>query len=448
MTHTYSIGKMLEIKDKNIKLEDKTTEEQTNKGTRTVFYGSLTYTPQGCIKCGIVNHSHADIVKNGTKTSTIKLGQYNFKPVVLKLRKQRFLCKHCKETFSAQTTLVDRHCFISNSLKALIALELREEQSMTLIANHLNVSTSTVIRQLLKAGQSLRPKYNDLPTHIGIDEFKSVKRVSGAMSFIFINNETHQVMDIVENRQQQYLFEYFMSYSIQSRRAVRTVTMDMYSPYIQVIRDCFPNAEIIIDRFHIVQHLNRVLNQVRIQTMKDLRYTRPTDYRKLKKQWRLVLKNSSDLNFHDYSTHRLYNGMVSEYIMANYLTELSPELRDTYEIVNTLKRAVREHNYKRFTQVLVDSKKRTYPRKVRTVLQTLEKYLDSIENSFKYTLSNGPVEGINNKIKNLKRSGYGYRNFRNLRYRILISFKLTPKSKSSKAIYYEELKVSESRSDD
>ena len=133
MTHTHSIGNMLEIKDKNIKLEDKTTEDQTSKGTRTVFYGTLTYTPKGCMKCGVVNHSHADIVKNGTKTSTIKLGQYNFKLVVLKLKKQRFLCKHCGETFSAQTSLVDRHCFIANPLKSLISLELREEQSMTLI---------------------------------------------------------------------------------------------------------------------------------------------------------------------------------------------------------------------------------------------------------------------------------------------------------------------------
>ena len=134
--------------------------------------------------------------------------------------------------------------------------------------------------------------------------------------------------------------------------------------------------------------------------------------------------------------------MVSEYIMANYLIELSPELRDSYEIVNKLKRSVRDHNFKRFKQVLMNSKKRTYPRKVRTVLQTLEKYLDSIENSLKYTLSNGPVEGINNKIKNLKRSGYGYRNFRNLRYRVLISFKLTPKPNKPKVIYYEELKAS------
>lgn len=38
-----------------------------------MFYGTLTYTPAGCRNCGIVNESHADIVKNGTKASIIKL---------------------------------------------------------------------------------------------------------------------------------------------------------------------------------------------------------------------------------------------------------------------------------------------------------------------------------------------------------------------------------------
>lgn len=441
MTHSHSIRKMLEIKDKNIKIEDKISEETIDQVRTQVFHGVLTYTPKGCVNCGIVNQSHADIVKNGSKTSTIKLGQYNYKPVILKLKKQRFLCKHCQSTFTAQTSLVDRHCFISNPLKSLISLELGKEQSMKLIAQHLNVSSNTVMRQLIKAGESLRPAYDHLPKHLGIDEFKSVKNVSGAMSFIFIDNVEHKVIDIVENRQKGYLTNYFMAYTYTARKAVKTVTMDMYSPYISLINDCFPNAKIIIDRFHIVQHVNRALNQVRIQTMNDLRYKRPTDYTKLKKQWKLVLKNSFDLNFNDYYTHRLYDGMVSEHIMANYLIELSPELRDTYEIVNTLKRAVKHQDYEAFKHILEDSKKRTYPRKVRTVLQTLEKYLTQIENSFRYTLSNGPVEGINNKIKNIKRSGYGYRNFRNLRYRALISFRLTKTNKEPKEIYYKQKKA-------
>ncbi|QQV79504.1 transposase [Enterococcus faecalis] len=105
-----------------------------------------------------------------------------------------------------------------------------------------------------------------------------------------MNAVNHEVIDIVENRQQHNLSDYFMRYSLNARLRVKTVTMDMYSPYIGLIKACFLKADIIIDRFHIVQHLNRALNHVRIQRMNSLRYTRPRDYRKLKKQWKLVLK--------------------------------------------------------------------------------------------------------------------------------------------------------------
>src|SRR5699024_12332434 len=46
---------------------------------------------------------------------------------------------------------------------------------------------------------------------------------------------------IVENRQRHYLFDYFMRYSLKARRQVKTVTMDMYSPYISLVEACFPN---------------------------------------------------------------------------------------------------------------------------------------------------------------------------------------------------------------
>lgn len=436
------LEKTFDIKDPNITFSDKVDEEKIKGTKHLVYYGKLTYTPKGCKNCGIVNYSHEDIVKNGTKVSNIKLGQINFKPVLLKLKKQRFFCKHCESTFIAETSLVNRHCFIANPVKTAVAMELRHEQSMKLIGEHMNVSSNTVMRILREVGESLKPHHHYLPEHLGIDEFKSVKNVSGAMSFVFINAVNHEVIDIVENRQQSYLSDYFMRYSLKARLKVKTVTMDMYSPYIGLIEGCFPNAKIIIDRFHIVQHINRALNQVRIQTMNKLRYTQPRDYRKLKKQWKLVLKNEGDLDFNHFFTHRLYDGMVSEYVMANYLIELSPELRDTYILANRLKGAIKRHDFSSFVHLLQETKKRTYPRKVRTVLNTLEKFIDSIENAFKYTLSNGPIEGINNKIKNIKRSGYGYRNFNNLKSRILISFTLTTDNLEDKPLFFKEKEAS------
>ena len=59
-------------------------------------------------------------------------------------------------------------------------------------------------------GETLAPERHYLPSHLCIDEFKSVKNVSDAMSFIFMNAVNHEVIDIVENRQQHYLSDYFM----------------------------------------------------------------------------------------------------------------------------------------------------------------------------------------------------------------------------------------------
>ena len=258
-------------------------DEKKIKGVKhLIYYGKLTYTPSACENCGVIHQSSADIVKNGTKESTIKLTQINFKPVLLKLKKQRFYCKHCQSTFTAKSSLVNENCYISNIIKRSISLELTETQSMRLIAKHFNISSHTVLKQLDTIGINYRFSYHYLPEHLSIDEFKSVKNVSGAMSLLFIDARTHEPIDIVENRQQHYLSDYFMRYSLESRRKVKSVTIDMYSPYFRVIKDSFPNAKIIIDRFHIVQLLNRALNQVRIREMKKIRYLQPRDYRKLK----------------------------------------------------------------------------------------------------------------------------------------------------------------------
>ena len=64
----------------------------------------------------------------------------------------------------------------------------------------------------------------------------------------------------------------------------------MYLPYIQLIKEMFPNAKIIIDPFHIVQALNRELNRTRVRVMNKHRYKDPKLYRKLKHYWKLILR--------------------------------------------------------------------------------------------------------------------------------------------------------------
>ncbi|SEQ47207.1 Transposase [Ignavigranum ruoffiae] len=198
----------------------------------------------------------------------------------------------------------------------------------------------------------------------------------------------------------------------------------MYQPYRALFQSIFPNAEIIIDRFHVVQLLNRALNQIRIQLMRDIRYQRPRDYTKLKQLWKLILKRREDLDFQDYHTHRLFDGLITEQGMVDYLLNLDDKFYRAYHLTHQLIEAIQSHSHQAFEEVLQEGRKYLLPRPLRTDWNTLFDYRTEIHHSLTYTLSNGPVEGMNHKIKNIKRSDYGYRNFGHLRCRIFLSCQL------------------------
>lgn len=73
---------------------------------------------------------------------------------------------------------------------------------------------------------------NYLPKVLSFDEFKSVKSADGAMSFHMCNGETGQTIDIVENRKLLSLLRYFSYYSFNTRKNVKFIIIDMYSPYV------------------------------------------------------------------------------------------------------------------------------------------------------------------------------------------------------------------------
>lgn len=131
-----------------------------------------------------------------------------------------------------------------------------------------------------------------LPKVLSFDEFKSVKSADGAMSFHMCNGETGQTIDIVEDRKLLSLLKYFGYYSFKARNSVKFIIIDMYSPYFSLIQKMFPNAQIIIDTFHLVQLISRSLNKTRIRAMKSNKNA----YNKMKRYWKLILKDRNELD--------------------------------------------------------------------------------------------------------------------------------------------------------
>lgn len=108
------------------------------------------------------------------------------------------------------------------------------------IAKISHVSDHTVARVIKEKAKPLRQRPLDsLPKHLAFDEFKSVKSIENAMSFIMINNETHRLVDIVADRKINYLSDYFLKFSLEDRQAVETVCIDMYQPTCALLNQLF-----------------------------------------------------------------------------------------------------------------------------------------------------------------------------------------------------------------
>ncbi|MGX7109700.1 ISL3 family transposase, partial [Facklamia miroungae] len=315
--------------------------------------------------------------------------------------------------------------FISCATKQKIASLATDTTSEKKIASQTHVSIHTVRRVVDAFACAIRKRPTTLPEHLCFDEFKSTRSVKGVMSFIYCDAVTHQVVDIVEDRRLYALKEHFYRYSRQERKKVKTICIDMYVPYIKLIRQLFPNATIIIDRFHIVQALNRELNRCRIQGMNQVRYKDRRLYNKLKRYWKLFLMKEKKLEYTRYERFPLFDSLTNTGNVVDYLLNQNEVLKNTYRVVQDLRFSLDQSDPLMFLTTLYQASNQSLTPGLKRVLKTFTKFKQYIKNTFHYhTLTNGPIEGINNKIKVLKRNAYGYKNYSHFKNRILLISRL------------------------
>ncbi|MBB5149098.1 transposase [Ureibacillus thermosphaericus] len=170
-----------------------------------------------------------------------------------KLRKQRYFCKHCHATFTLKTSVVAKNCCISNNTKVSIALDAKDKISEKDIALKHHGSHSTVSRVIDSFYSYYQPNVHYLPQLLCFDGFKSQLERCPLFSATLKRGRWW-----ISWRTEDYILkEYFLRYSKKARDAVKTIVIDMYSPYISLIQEVFPKAEIILDKFHILQRFSR-----------------------------------------------------------------------------------------------------------------------------------------------------------------------------------------------
>jgi transposase len=347
-----------------------------------------------CPCCGNITRKVHDY-----RTQIIKEAPMFGKHTYFKFRKRRYVCNNCNKRFYEKVSFVPRYHRMTSRLVSLIVEKMRSTHSMSSIADECNVSVHTITRVFNYVNYS----FKHMPSVLSIDEFKGN---AGKKKYqcIITDPKNKKVLDVLEGREQHILTEYFKDFK--DRKNVKYFVMDMWKPYKDLAETFFKNSTIVIDKYHFIRQVIWAFERVRKSEQKKFASVR----RKYFKRSRfLLLKRMKKLN-------------EEELQAVEVMLKTSPKLNDAYmlkekfyEFIDSPDLESAKRNLKAWYLFVGTCNVPEFDECVKTI-NNWEKY---ILNSFTCPYTNGYTEGVNNKIKVLKRNAYGVRNFKRFRNRIL-----------------------------
>lgn len=447
------ITNLLDLEDANITISNICIE-----GSVKTLTLETTLNKHFCPICGFRMYSR------GVRTRKINhpILQDNYSLVLLlKQRRWRCINPECKYSISDSFKFVSKNKRTTNATDMLIvnAYQNLMETSVS-IAKRFNVSDTYAHKVFNKYVKLDRLTLTDA---ISVDEVHLDMDTDGKYALIIQDFHTGNPIDMLRNRRSHVTEPYFASIPIEERNAVKFLISDMYNPYICYVDKYFPNAVSVIDSFHVIQWIVHKLDNYIRQLIKNFKqrdrelYQQRTGdfdprahiplsnevYILQKYRW-LILANQSNITYHndlriDSHFHSLMNTYDYEYALFNIDKKLEDyrDLKELYVDFNS-----RNAGNPVAAKVELDGLINYYLNCKHKLFQEfgelLERFKEPIINSFimvekigpggmyNSRLSNGPIESINRKIKDLKRLGRGYKNFEHFRNRFLYATRNNP----------------------
>ena len=338
---------------------------------------------------------------------------------------RRYKCKCCNKTFKQNYSLYKSNKTISINTENMVKEMLMDRVSMEYIAKELYLSKQTVINIL---DEMPEPNRLPLPSVICLDEFhfSNANTKAGQYPCVISNPFNTELIDIIESRRKPYLIEYFQKISFKERSNVKYYISDMNETYRSIHNIFFKDAVYIVDHFHIVKLFTEAIQKVRISIMKNYE-SDSKEYKFLKKNWKLFLKNRFDLR--DSKKIDQKTGVV-HYILddVDMVLRAYPELFEVYWAKeNFCSSMLKLHNYdetKRMIDFFINKYSKSTIKFLNDIANTFKRWYIEIVNSyskntFGVVLTNAMAESNNNYIQTLINIGYGYSNFKRLRKRLL-----------------------------
>jgi transposase len=220
------------------------------------------------------------------------------------------------------------------------------------------------------------------------------------------------ILAVLPDRQKDTVIEFLRSIPERLKQSIHSVCCDMYEGFTEAVREELKHVRIVIDRFHVARAYRDGLDDLRKQELKRLKRELPaSDYKQLKGNLWAVRKKPADLT-------------AEEKHCLRFLFRYSPKLKLAYELQQQLTAIFDQH----ITPTTAKTKIRAWIKRVAisglrcfdNFLNTLGQWWQEIINYFANRDSSGFIEGLNNKLKVLKRRCYGLFNLKHLFQRIFL----------------------------
>ena len=344
------------------------------------------------------------------------------KPVFLEINRRQFKCEKCRKPFSEELDFIKRRRTYTKRLASLILQEVLENDIHS-VAKRSVVTTEEIERMLKDAASELLESKPSELKRLGIDEIALIKG-KGNYCAVLIDLDKSKLIGIIDGRRQEEISQVMRGWGTEVLESIEEVSIDLWRGYKKLVVGLMPKAQVVADRFHVMAQINKELDIQRKREKskaEDLIKTAKTPKEKaeheqvlagLKKSKYALLKNEKDLS----------EEQESKLVQVK---AVSPELKIMHKLKEEI-RKIFEQSENWLTGLLklgiwLASAKKYFPSSQKTIIRCLDEIIGYFDNR----TTSGVVEGINNKLKLIKRSAYGFRNFENYRIRCLLNWHLS-----------------------
>jgi transposase len=241
--------------------------------------------------------------------------------------------------------------------------------------------------------------------YIGIDDI-AVRKGHNYKTLVY-NLETGEVIGVIDGRTMEAVIEFFNKQTQKFRDGILGVAIDMSKSYYGAVKAALSNAKTVIDRFHISQLFHELVDNARKHIQNKVRKEENDKEKVFGIRWAL-LKNYEDLTGEE--AFKLLKVCI-EYPILGECLGLKEKFNCFFDITAKEEAVTFISTFK----VLVTESQ--IP-ELQSFTKTLDHWLPQILNYYDCNITNGPTEGLNHKVKNIKRRAFGFRNYKNFEIRV------------------------------